>query len=50
MIKHYISELRLNGAHHYELAETYNEICRDQDELAKSFVDTYLKHMIKTKV
>ena len=46
----YVSELRLKGAQYRELAEVYNDIRRDRDAFAKSFVDDYLRHMIKTKV
>ena len=46
----YVTELRLKGTHHKELAELYNEIRKDRDDFAQSFVNEYLRHMIKTKV
>ena len=45
-----MTELRLKGTHHKELAELYNEIQKDRDDFAQSSVKEYLRHMIKTKV
>ena len=45
----YVTELRLKGTHHKELAELCNEIRKDRDDFAQSFANEYLRHMIKTK-